>query len=156
MGGWAQMRQLSLGTVDLELHGKLAPQLRANAAKYSEEELDLVQGDLVMEFGRESFQSFVIGPSFAELHILAVFTHLFSGGYAAAYYSYLWSEVLDADVFTRFRQEGIFNRDTGRSYVNSILSRGDSAEPGALFKEFMGRDPNPTALLDRNLGPQPA
>lgn len=156
MGGWAQMRQLSLGTVDLELHGKLAPQLRASAASYSEEELDVLQGDLVMEFGRESFKSFVIGPNFAELHILAVFTHLFSGGYAAAYYSYLWSEVLDADVFTRFHQEGIFNRDTGRSYVNSILSRGDSDEPGALFREFMGRDPDPTALLVRNLGPEPA
>ena len=156
MGGWSQMRQLSLGTVDLELHEELAPLLRTDAANYSEEEVDLVQGDLVMEFGRERFESFVIGPHFAELHILPVFTHLFSGGYAAAYYSYLWSEVLDADVFTRFRQEGIFNRETGQSYVNSILSRGDSAEPGALFKEFMGRDPDPDALLDRNLGPKPA
>ena len=156
MGGWSQMRQLSLGTVDLELHEELAPQLRTGAASYSEEEVDLVQGDLVMEFGRKRFESFVIGPHFAELHILAVFTHLFSGGYAAAYYSYLWSEVLDADVFTRFRQEGIFNRETGQSYVKSILSRGDSAEPGALFKEFMGRDPDPAALLDRNLGPEPA
>ncbi|HIB09803.1 MAG TPA: M3 family peptidase, partial [Gemmatimonadetes bacterium] len=156
MGGWSQMRQLALGIVDLELHEELAPQLRLGSARYSEEELDLAQGDIVMEFGREHFEPFVVGPHFAELHILPVFTHLFSGGYAAAYYSYLWSEVLEADIFTRFRQEGIFNRTTGRSYVDSILSRGDSDEPGALFKEFMGRDPDPTALLDRNLGPEPA
>ena len=133
MGGWSQMRQLALGIVDLELHEELAPQLRLGSARYSEEELDLAQGDIVMEFGREHFEPFVVGPHFAELHILPVFTHLFSGGYAAAYYSYLWSEVLEADIFTRFRQEGIFNRDTGRSYVDSILSRGDSDEPGALF-----------------------
>ena len=156
MGGWSQMRQLALGIVDLELHEELAPQLRLGSARYSEEELDLAQGDIVMEFGREHFEPFVVGPHFAELHILPVFTHLFSGGYAAAYYSYLWSEVLEADIFTRFRQEGIFNRTTGRSYVDSILSRGDSDEPGALFKEFMGRDPDPTALLDRNLGSKPA
>ena len=156
MGGWSQMRQLALGIVDLELHEELAPQLRLGSARYSEEELDLAQGDIVMEFGREHFEPFVVGPHFAELHILPVFTHLFSGGYAAAYYSYLWSEVLEADIFTRFRQEGIFNRATGRSYVDSILSRGDSDEPGALFKEFMGRDPDPTALLDRNLGSKPA
>ena len=156
MGGWSQMRQLALGIVDLELHEELAPQLRLGSARYSEEELDLAQGDIVMEFGREHFEPFVVGPHFAELHILPVFTHLFSGGYAAAYYSYLWSEVLEADIFTRFRQEGIFNRTTGRSYVDSILSRGDSDEPGALFKEFMGRDPDPTALLDRNLGSEPA
>lgn len=156
MGGWSQMRQLALGIVDLELHEELAPQLRLGSARYSEEELDLAQGDIVMEFGREHFEPFVVGPHFAELHILPVFTHLFSGGYAAAYYSYLWSEVLEADIFTRFRQEGIFNRATGRSYVDSILSRGDSDEPGALFKEFMGRDPDPTALLDRNLGSEPA
>jgi oligopeptidase A len=156
MGGWSQMRQLALGIVDLELHEELAPQLRLGSARYSEEELDLAQGDIVMEFGREHFEPFVVGPHFAELHILPVFTHLFSGGYAAAYYSYLWSEVLEADIFTRFRQEGIFNRATGQSYVDSILSRGDSDEPGALFKEFMGRDPDPTALLDRNLGSKPA
>ena len=153
MGGWAQMRQLSLGTVDLALHAELAPHLRAEARGTPADQVDARQVDEVMEFGEERFAPFAAQPRFAELHALTSFTHLFSGGYAAAYYSYLWSEVLDADVFTRFRREGIFNRDTGRSYVDAILSRGDSADPDQLFVEFMGRPPDPNALLERNLGP---
>jgi oligopeptidase A len=151
MGGWAQMRQLAFGTVDLALHQELAPELRAAAANGEPEEEE-AQGDEVMRFGEERFAPFAADPSFARLHILTSFTHLFSGGYAAGYYSYLWSEVLDADAFTRFRNEGIFNRETGRSYVKAILSRGDSADPDDLFVEFMGRPPDPQALLDRNLG----
>jgi oligopeptidase A len=157
MGGWAQMRQLSLGTVDLALHSDLAPMLRAAlraAANGSDPaELDRKQGDEVMAFGERWFVDFSPHPSFAEYHALTSFSHLFAGGYAAAYYSYLWSEVLDADAFTRFKREGIFNRETGRSYVETILSRGDSADPDALFVEFMGRQPDPSALLERNLGP---
>jgi len=151
MGGWSQMRQLSLGSVDLELHEELAPRLRAEA-RASGDGVDAEQGDEVMRFGEERFARFVPDPSFAKSHILTSFSHLFAGGYAAGYYSYLWSEVLDADVFTRFRGEGIFNRATGRSYVDSILARGDSAEPDELFLEFMGRPPDPEALLERNLG----
>ncbi len=153
MGGWAQMRQLSLGTVDLALHGDLAPKLRAEANGADDAQLDASQGEEVMAFGEERFASFVPDRHFAEYHALTSFSHLFAGGYAAAYYSYIWSEVLDADVFTRFRREGIFNPETGRSYVNTILSRGDSADPDELFREFMGRAPDPKALLDRNLGP---
>ena len=152
MGGWSQMRQLSLGTVDLALHQELAPRLRAAAGKNGSSQTDEAQGEEVMRFGEARFAPFAADPGFAELHILTSFTHLFSGGYAAGYYSYLWSEVLDADVFTRFRHEGIFNRATGRSYVEAILSRGDSAEPDELFVEFMGREPDPGALLERNLG----
>jgi oligopeptidase A len=162
MGGWAQMRQLSLGTVDLALHEELAPQLRADAreapgdavdaCEAPDDAVDARQGDEVMRFAESRFAPFAPDPRFARLHALASFTHLFSGGYAAGYYSYLWSEVLDADVFTRFREQGIFDRDTGRSYVDSILSRGDSANPDELFMEFMGRAPDTAALLERNLG----
>ncbi len=156
MGGWAQMRQLSLGTVDLALHGELAPMLSADASDDADGAADERQGGEVMAFGESRFRDFVPHPSFAELHSLTSFTHLFAGGYASGYYSYLWSEVLDADAFTRFKREGVFNRETGRSYVDSILSRGDSAEPEQLFREFMGRDPDPAALLERNLGPASA
>jgi oligopeptidase A len=163
MGGWGQMRQLSLGTVDLALHAELAPRLRAEAGPEAESEgqerkpgavdaLDVAQGDEVMAFARDRFRDFVPTGRFAELHALTSFAHLFSGGYAAGYYSYLWSEVLDADAFTRFKAEGIFNPETGRSYVTSILSRGDSDDPETLFRAFMGRDPDPEALLERNLG----
>ncbi|NJD19526.1 MAG: M3 family metallopeptidase [Gemmatimonadetes bacterium] len=156
MGGWTQMRQLSFGTLDLALHDRLAPGLREAAGENADHATDAAQGTEVMAFARDHYLAFSPAPPFAELHGLTAFTHLFSGGYAAGYYSYLWSEVLDADVFTRFRAEGSFHRETGRAYMDAILSRGDSGDPDALFREFMGRDPDPRALLERNLGPAPA
>jgi oligopeptidase A len=155
MGGWTQMRQLSFGTVDLALHNELSRRLYDAGSGDASEDLDTRQSEEVMDFVRDRFLPFSPSDRFADRHVLTSFQHVFAGGYAAGYYSYLWSEVLDADVFTRFRKEGIFNRDTGRDYVDSILSAGDSADPEALFREFMGRDPDPVALLERNLGPPP-
>ena len=149
MGGWYQMRQLSFGSLDLALHGSLAPALKGTEAP--RESL----GPRVLAFCENHLLPFSPSPAFAQSHILTTFTHLFSGGYAAGYYSYLWSEVLDADVFTRFKNEGVLNAATGRAYLEAILSRGDSADPEELFREFMGRDPDPAALLHRNLGPAP-
>ena len=137
LGGWRQMRQLSLGHLDLRLH---------------RDHPDEVTEDL-MSYVEPLFKEYAPSSEFARMHSATSFTHLFSGGYAAAYYSYLWSEVLDADAFGRFRLEGIFNREVGEAYLGAILTRGDSDEPEDLFREFMGRDPDLQPLLDRNLGP---
>ncbi|ABR74942.1 oligopeptidase A [Actinobacillus succinogenes] len=75
------------------------------------------------------------------------FSHIFAGGYAAGYYSYLWAEVLSADAFSRFEEEGIFNPATGKSYLDEILTRGGSEEPMVLFERFRGRKPTLDALL---------
>jgi oligopeptidase A len=130
-----QMRQLSFATVDLELHRTYDP------AKH---------GDVV-RFARDVMRDFAATPLPDDYAMIASFNHLFADpvGYAAGYYSYKWAEVLDADAFTRFEREGIFNRATGDAFRKSVLSRGDSEDPAVLFREFMGRDATVDALLAR-------
>jgi oligopeptidase A len=132
----AQMRQLGFGFVDLALH-----------RQYSADR----DGD-VMEYARNLLQPFAPAKLPHEYNMFAGFTHLFASpvGYGAGYYSYKWAEVLDADAFTRFREKGIFSRDTGLRFRNTILARGDSEDPAELYRSFMGRDPDPNALLERS------
>ncbi len=131
----AQMRQLSFGFVDLSLH----------------RDYDAARDGDVLAYSRELLRRFSAAPLYDDHAMINSFTHLFANpvGYAAGYYSYKWAEVLDADAFTRFRREGIFSRATGLSFRNEILARGDSEDPAQLYRSFMGRDPDPWALLER-------
>ena len=130
-----QMRQLSFGTLDLALHIDYDPDR---------------DGD-VMGYAYGILKQFASVPLPRDYAMLAGFTHLFASpvGYGAGYYSYKWSETLDADSFSRFAKEGVFNAETGMAFRQSILAKGDSEDPEKLFRDFMGRDPDPEALLVR-------
>ena len=77
------------------------------------------------------------------------FTHIFSGGYSAGYYSYKWSEVLEADAFSLFKEKGIFSREAADVFKENILMRGSSEEEAVLYRKFRGHDPQPEALLKK-------
>lgn len=134
-GASAQMRQLGFATVDLTLHTEFDPK---------------VERDL-LAMANAVLQRFTSIPLPENYGMILGFTHLFSGpvGYAAGYYSYKWAEVLDADAFSRFQEEGVLNGETGRDFRRKILAKGNSEEPKDLYRSFMGRDPNQTALLLR-------
>ena len=77
------------------------------------------------------------------------FSHIFSGGYAAGYYSYKWAEVLDADAFELFKEKGVFNREVAQSFRDNVLSQGGHEHPMTLYVRFRGHQPQVSALIDR-------
>jgi len=133
----ATMRQVAFAKMDLLMH--------TNTQKY------IAADDIEATMRADIGACFPVTTPPAPT-IMRRFGHIFSDpvGYAAGYYSYKWAEVLDADAFTRFKKEGIFNAQTGGEFVSKLLSRGNSADPAELFRDFMGRDPDPDALLQRS------
>ncbi|QBL08431.1 oligopeptidase A [Rheinheimera sp. D18] len=129
------VRQLEFALFDFRLHAEYDPEQGGRVQQM----LDEVRAEV----------SVIVPPRFNRFQ--HGFSHIFAGGYAAGYYSYLWAEVLSADAFSRFEEEGIFNANTGYDFLTWILERGGSAEPMELFKGFRGREPSNAALL-RHMG----
>ena len=135
MAGNAMMRQLAFSKLDLVLHRSFAREIPED-----------------LEYSLQQVLTDYTPKRKTQPRTIALrFSHLFGSpiGYATAYYSYKWAEVLDADAFTRFQTEGVMNPETGRSFRESILSKGNSRPPEELFRQFMGRDPDSSALLKR-------
>ena len=131
--GYACVRQLSFGYLDMAWH-TLTTEFAGNVA----------------EFEREAWASTQVLAAADSVCMSTQFNHIFSGGYAAGYYSYKWAEVLDADAFSLFAKNGIFDRMTADSFKNNILTRGGSEHPMTLYKRFRGQEPTIDALLKRN------
>jgi oligopeptidase A len=121
------LRQLEFGLFDFKLH--------------TQKDLD------ILNTLAEVRKQVAVVPTVEWGRFPHAFSHIFAGGYAAGYYSYLWAEVLSADAFSRFEEEGIFNARTGNAFLDNILSQGGSDEPMMLFKNFRGREPQLDALL---------
>ena len=129
--GMMMMRQLEFALFDFRLHHEYDPAKGAHI----QEMLDEVRRQVAVMIPPE-FNRFQHG-----------FSHIFAGGYAAGYYSYKWAEVLSADAFSRFEEDGVFNEQTGRDFLHNILEKGGSEDPMALFVRFRGREPTIDALL---------
>ena len=125
------VRQLEFGLFDLCIHREYG----RDGWRGVQETLDEVRGAVAVS----------VPPAFNRFQ--NSFSHIFAGGYAAGYYSYKWAEVLSADAYSLFEENGIFDRDTGMKFYEEVLSRGGSEEPAVLFKRFRGREPRVDALL---------
>ena len=101
------------------------------------------------EFERASMNRIGLMPEIVVRYKSPYFSHIFAGGYSSGYYSYLWAEVLDADAFEAFKETGVFNRETARSYRKNILERGATEDPMTLYIRFRGAEPKIDALLKK-------
>ena len=130
------LRQIEFSLFDFKMHANYQPELnKEQQQSYIQDILDQVRKQYAV-VKTPAFNRFQHG-----------FGHIFGGGYAAGYYSYKWAEVLSADAFSRFEDEGIFNEQTGQDFLTNILEKGGSAEPSELFAAFRGRAPEIAALL---------
>ena len=131
--GMQTMRQLSFGMLDMSWHGGV-----------SSEKITSVK-----DFELKAFSETQLYPEVSENCMSTAFAHIFQGGYSAGYYSYKWAEVLDADAFEYFKEEGIFNKEVATKFKDNVLSKGGTEKPMELYKRFRGQEPKPEALLKR-------
>lgn len=131
--GYACYRQLSFGYLDMAWH--------TLAKTYNED---------IKKFEQNAMSKTSLLPIIKEANMSASFGHIFSGGYAAGYYGYKWAEVLDADAFAKFKETGIFNKETAASFRDNILEKGNTEDPMVLYIRFRGQKPTVDALMKRN------
>jgi peptidyl-dipeptidase Dcp len=130
--GMQTLRQLSFGLLDMSWHGQ-----------------DPSAINNVKQHEAAAFKNTSLFPDVPENCMSTAFAHIFQGGYSSGYYSYKWAEVLDADAFEYFKEEGIFNQNVARKFKEFILSKGGTEDPMELYKRFRGAEPKPEALLKR-------
>lgn len=133
MAGMATLRQLSFGMLDMAYHSQDPSNIKD-----------------IKTFENQATAETSLYPDVAENCISTAFSHIFSGGYSSGYYSYKWAEVLDADAFEYFVQNGIFNKEIAKKFQENILSKGGTEPPMKLYKQFRGQEPQPEALLRRS------
>ena len=131
--GMQTLRQLSFGMLDMSWHGGNQPEVISS----------------VKDFETSAFAETQLYPDVKENCMSTAFSHIFQGGYSAGYYSYKWAEVLDADAFEYFKEEGVFNKEIAGKFKDTILSKGGTEKPMKLYKRFRGKEPKPDALLRR-------
>ena len=132
LAAYSQVRQLQFGILDMAWHSLEA----------------LPEAD-TRRFEKAVLAPTAVMPDVPECCISTSFSHIFSGGYSAGYYSYKWAEVLEADAFSLFKEKGIFNREVARSFRDNILSKGSTEDEAVLYRKFRGHDPQPEALLEK-------
>ena len=130
--GMQTLRQLSFGLLDMCWHSQDPSTISS-----------------IKDFENAAFANTKLYPNIEENCMSTAFSHIFQGGYSAGYYSYKWAEVLDADAFEYFIEEGVFNKEVATKFKENILSKGGTEKPMTLYKRFRGKEPKPDALLKR-------
>lgn len=144
---YAQVRQLQFGILDMAWHTLKGGSESGHFDRLSD--LKTMQELGTIAFEKAALKSSNVIPSIPEACISTSFSHIFSGGYSAGYYSYKWSEVLEADAFSLFKEKGIFSTEVSHSFRDNILSKGCSEDEDVLYRRFRGHDPEPEALLEK-------
>ena len=132
LAAYYQVRQLQFGILDMAWHS-----------------LTALPAEGTVEFEKKALAPAAVLPDVPQACLSASFSHIFSGGYSAGYYSYKWAEVLEADAFSLFKEKGIFNREVASSFRDNILSMGSREDEAVLYRRFRGHDPQPEALLEK-------